>query len=51
LNDILRLGDLLVACAAALCGFELVFEFEQGVGYALAEGWEDGFGFFNCGAL
>jgi hypothetical protein len=29
----------------------LVFELLEGVGDALAEGWEDGFGFFDCSAL
>jgi hypothetical protein len=29
----------------------LVLEFLERVGDALPEGWEDGFGFFDCSAL
>jgi hypothetical protein len=34
-----------------LCTFDLVFELLEGVDDSLAEGWEDGFGFFDCGTL
>jgi hypothetical protein len=50
-NDILCLGDLLLAGSALLCAFDLVFELLESVGDSLAEGREDGFGFFNCGTL
>jgi hypothetical protein len=51
LNNFLCLGGLLLAGSALLCAFDLVLEFLKGIGNALAEGWEDGFSFFDCGAL
>lgn len=50
LHRLLRLCDLLLAGPRA-CGLDLVFKLFEGVGYALAERGEDGFGFVNGCAL
>lgn len=51
LDDILSLGDLLLAGSTFLGALDSVFELLKCVCNALAKGWENSFGLFDCSFL
>jgi hypothetical protein len=50
-NHLLRLLHFLLTRTTNLSRFKLLLKFRQGVRDALAEGWENGFRFFDCCSL